>query len=57
MTYTELVQAVQGDLARMDLDFLHRQTDHDYHQKVNLIVLMVLGLTMKYGDVIPTKED
>ena len=57
MTFTDLIEGVQGDFARIDLPFLHRDTESwDYHEKINLVVLMVLGLAMKYGDVVPGKK-
>lgn len=57
MTREEIEEAVRGDLARMDLDWLHRDVGMDYHTKVHLITSYVLGLLERYCAITPRNQD
>lgn len=51
MKRSEMIQAIKGDLARMDLDFLHgRNLDKTtYHERVESLVQYVLFFAERYG--------
>ena len=56
MTREEIENEVRSDLARMDLDFLHRETGISYHTKVTLITGYLLFILEKYADIRPLDE-
>ena len=55
MKRSEMIDAIKGDLARMDLDFMHgRNLDKiPYHIRVEMITTYVLSLAERYGMLPP----
>lgn len=55
MKRSEMIDAIKGDLARMDLDFMHgRNLDKiPYHIRVEVITTYVLSFAERYGMLPP----
>ena len=58
MKRSEMLQAIKGDLARMDLDFLHgRNLDKTtYHERVEMLTGYFLLFAERYG-MLPPFDD
>lgn len=58
MKRSEMLEAIKGDLARMDLDYLHgRNLDKTtYHQRVEMLTRYFLLLAERYG-MLPPRTD
>ena len=55
MKKSEMVNAIKGDIVRMDIDFMHgRNLDNvSYHDRVEIITNYVLFFAEKYGMLPP----
>ena len=58
MKKSDMIDAIKGDLARMDLDFLHgRNLDKtSYQDRVELVTSYVLYFAERYGMLPPRAE-
>lgn len=55
MKRSEMIEAIKGDLARMDLDFMHGRNLEavPYHTRVEMVTSYVLFFAEKYGMLPP----
>lgn len=58
MKRSQMIDAIKGDIARMDLDFIHgRNLDKiPYHVRVEVITTYVISFAEKYG-MLPPRTD
>lgn len=59
MKRSEMIDAIKGDLARMDLDFMHGRNLEKipYHVRIEMITTYVLSFAERYGMLPPFRDE